>query len=336
MKERLKKFAPRLLFPLFYLVCLFVFMAWTFPFDTLRDRIVVGFNADQRAANGKKELKIDELGSYWITGVKAKGVHLVSPSTDPEKAPVDLKLDEFTARVSVFPLLVGTKSVGFGLSALGGTIDGNFEDKSKERSLEANLDGIDLAQVDNIKAAIGGPMEGKIGGKIKLDLPEGKVAKANGAVDLEIKDVAIGDGKSKLFSMLPLPRAGLGNITLDADCKDGVLKIAKIAAPGKDLELQGDGKIQLRDNFGESILDMNLKFKVNDGYRGKNDSTKSLFGAPGSTITPLIEALPPPNGLKGGKCADGFYGVHVRGTFDRPIIEPNCGAVGLAKPAVKP
>jgi type II secretion system protein N len=335
MKERLKKYAPIAGYLLFYFVCLVIFLVVTFPADVAKERIVVAFNAEQRATNGKKELKIDEASLSIRIGGNAKGIHLLMPAKDPEKPQVDFKIDEASARISLLSLLVGTKSVNYSASLLGGSVDGSFEEKTKERNLEVSLDGLDMSQIEPIKDTIGGPMDGKLGGKVSLQLPEQKVTKANGNIDLELKDMAIGDGKSKLFGMLALPRASLGNFVLNAEVKDGQAKITKLSAPGKDIELQGDGKIQLRDNPGDSILDMNLKFRVNDGYRGKSDATKSLFGAPGSTITPLIEALPPPNGLKGGKCNDGFYGVHVRGTLDHPVVEPNCGAVGVAKPAAK-
>ena len=37
------------------------------------------------------------------------------------------------------------------------------------------------------------------------------------------------------------------------------------------------------------MLDVNVKFEINDGYRTKNDVTKGLFGAPGSTVPALFE-----------------------------------------------
>ena len=65
--------------------------------------------------------------------------------------------------------------------------------------------------------------------------------------------------------------------------KEGVLKLTKLSAGGKDLELSGDGKVQMRDLASESTTDLSLKFKINDSYRSKSKLTEALFGAPGST-----------------------------------------------------
>src|SRR5439155_3274698 len=47
-KERIKKFAPWVGFPIFYLFCLVLFASWTFPYDKLKERIVLSYNQQQR------------------------------------------------------------------------------------------------------------------------------------------------------------------------------------------------------------------------------------------------------------------------------------------------
>ena len=103
--------------------------------------------------------------------------------------------------------------------------------------------------------------------------------------------------------------------------KDGALKITKLAAGGKDVELQGDGRITMRDSTGESLCDANVRFKINDAYRAKNDITKSLFGAPGSKAPALFELADPK--IRQSKRADGYYGFSVRGPLGNPEFLPN-------------
>jgi type II secretion system protein N len=331
MKERLLKLAPWIGFPIFYLVCLVLFASWTFPYETLKERIVLSFNQQQRETNGQQELRIESLGSHWLSGVHAKGVHLVSPAAEPTKPPQDLKLDDVRARVSILPLLIGNKDVSFKVTAFGGTIDGDYDDHGKEKRIEADIDAIDLGQVDAIAAAIGVPVEGKITGQLKLTLPEGKASKANGTVSLESADTAVGDGKAKLKGALAIPRMNVGALTLAADAKEGILRVSKLAAGGKDIELQGDGRIQLREVASDSLCDVNLRFKVNDNYRTKNDVTKSLFGAPGSTMPALFDLDPK---VKQSKRPDGFYGWHMRGQLGKPEFDPAPSA-GPASPSSK-
>ncbi len=108
MKERLKALAPKVGLPLFYLFALALFARWTFPYDKLRDRIVLSFNQQQRESNSQQELKIDELGPSWwsLAGINAKGVRLLGPPSEPGKPPSELKVDEARANISLFGLLL--------------------------------------------------------------------------------------------------------------------------------------------------------------------------------------------------------------------------------------
>jgi type II secretion system protein N len=322
VKERLLKLAPWIGFPVFYLVCLVLFASWTFPYETLKERIILSFNQQQRETNGQQELRIESLGSHWLSGVHAKGVHLVSPPTEVGKPPSDMKLDDVRARVSILGLLVGNRDVSFKVSAFGGTIDGDYDDHGKEKRIDADVDGVDIGQVAPITEALGVPLEGKLTAQVKLTLPDGKASKANGSVTLESADTAFGDGKAKIKGVpLALPRMNIGALTLAAEAKEGILRISKVVASGKDIELMGDGRVQLREVTSDSQCDVNLRFKVNDAYKTKNDVTKSLFGAAGPTNAGAMIDMDPK--VKQSKRGDGFYGWHMRGQLGKPEFDPS-------------
>lgn len=325
MKERLRKWAPRVGFPLFYVFSFILFLSLVFPYDKLRDRIVFSFNAQQKATGAQQQLTIDEMGWYWFTGVRAKGVTLTSSPQEPGKPPTEIRIDDAHLKISLLGLLIGRKDVTFRLETLGGIVDGEFEEKGKDRSVDLTLDGVDLKQVDALTQLLGLPVEGRISGTISLVLPEGKASKGTGTVSLEGVDVAIGDGKAKLKGALEMPKLSVGAFTFNAEAKEGVLKVTKLAAGGKDLELSGDGKVQMRELATESTLDISLKFKINDGFRGKSDVTKSLFGPPGSPKGGDIELFVPE--MKRAKRPDGFYAFHLRGLLGKPMFEPQGGTI---------
>ena len=64
---------------------------------------------------------------------------------------------------------------------------------------------------------------------------------------------------------------------------------------------------------------------MNDGYRNKNEQTKSIFGAPGSKMPALFEMDPK---VSRSKRPDGFYAFHARGSLGRPVFDP-AGTPGL-------
>ncbi|HEY4012522.1 MAG TPA: type II secretion system protein GspN [Polyangiaceae bacterium] len=323
MKERILKYARYAnyaLYPLFYLVCLAVFATLTFPYSKLKEHIATSFNAQQRATGGDEELQIDEMSSYWLSGVRVKGVRLYTASAEADKPPQKIEIDQATVRYGIFSAIFGGSDMSFDVEAFGGRATGSFETHGADRSIEVTLEGIDIGRVEPLTKILGVPLKGKLGGSIKLAMPDGKASKGNGAVSLEASDVAVGDGKAKIKDTLALPTVNVGAITLAAEAHDGLLKITKLIAGGKDVEVQGDGRISMRELATESLLDTQLRFKINDVYRAKSDMTKTLFGAPGSTAPALFELADPR--FKMSKRADGFYCWAIRGTLGRPDLAP--------------
>lgn len=327
-KERLRRFLPYLAYPLFYIFCLLVFLVWTFPMEMLKDRLVTSFNAQQRGTSSPQELSIESLDSWWITGVKATGVKLTAPSSDPAKPTTEVKVDEVRARFSVLPLFIGNKDVTFSADAFGGTASGSFEDSGKARAIEVTFDGLDIGKVDAIAAAVGFPLEGKLFGTVSLDLPEGKASKGNGNVNLEVRDTFAGNDKELTVKTplgpFTLPRLKIGTFTVTGEAKDGNLKLSKIGASGGDVDVNGEGRVQLREVATDARLDVNLKFKINDTYRNKNEKTKMLFGAPGSKEKPMLEM---DQRMAKAKSADGFYGLRVGGTLGKADVQPSASSV---------
>ncbi len=326
LKALLKRIGPKLGYPAFYLLCLVIFLSWTFPYEKVKDRVVAQFNAQQRNSAHPQELQIDDLDSSFLTGVKMKGIRLISPASEPGKPPSVLSIDQARARISLLGLLAGNKDVSFSVDAFDGTINGTFEDSGKARDIDITFDGVDIGRIDMIAANIGFPLEGKLFGTITLNLPEGKASKGNGNIALEIREMNAGNQKELTIKTpmgpFTLPRLKVGTFTVNGEAKDGVLKLSKVMASGGDVDVTGDGRIQMREVATDAHLDANLKFKINDGYRNKNDKTKLLFGAPGSKEKPMLEMDPK---MSRAKTADGFYALRVGGTLGKPDVQPGSG-----------
>jgi type II secretion system protein N len=147
MRERLLRYGRLAGFPAFYVLCLAIFAPLTFPYDMLKERIAFSFNDDQRATGGQQELRIESLGGYWLSGVRMKGVQLLSASSEPGKPPTKIEIDEATVRYSILSAMVGSGDVDFSADAFGGEVTGSYDTHGKDKSLEATLDGIDLGKV---------------------------------------------------------------------------------------------------------------------------------------------------------------------------------------------
>ncbi|MGA7118898.1 MAG: type II secretion system protein GspN [Polyangiaceae bacterium] len=335
MKERLLKYAQHAKwvgYPLFYLACLMVFAALTFPYGKLKEHVIGAFNAQQHATGGNQELQIDEMSGYWLSGARVKGVRLFTASTEPGQPPQKIEIEDATFRYGILSSLFGGSTMSFDAHAFGGELSGSYETSGKDQSLALSLDAIDISRVEPLVRVLGVPLQGNMSGSVDLKMPDGRMSKATGSVSLVVSDVAVGDGKAKIKGALALPTIHVGTITVGGEAKDGLLKITKLAAGGKDLDLQGEGRITMRDISSESLCDTQVRFRINDAYRGQSDITKSLFGAPGSNAPPLFELADPR--IKQSKRADGFYAWTMRGPLSRLDVIPalGAGAAPLATP----
>ncbi|HEY3494548.1 MAG TPA: type II secretion system protein GspN [Polyangiaceae bacterium] len=302
----------------FYGFALITSFYLTFPYPRLKERIVTDFNQRQTGPDAMR-LEVDEIDSYWLSGVEAEGVRLVSKGESevpgkPAKAKIT-SIEHAHARLSLLSLLIGRRVVNFGADAFGGNVSGSLADSDAERVVSIEVDGLDLGQTPLFAGLVGLPVTGQLGGSIELVAPEGRLSKAEGKLSFKIAGVTVGDGKAKIRDIIALPKLDAGEITLEAEVKAGQVKDLKLAANGQDLELAAEGTIRLRDQPEQSLLTLTTEFKFTDRYTNKDDLTKALFGPSGAFD------LDPKN--RRAKRADGFYGWRVSGSLSHPTFAPN-------------
>jgi type II secretion system protein N len=332
LSPRVRKIVSYSGYPLFYLGCLFVFSYWTFPYDRLKERVLAEFEASQAGSGAADRLEIGSLGPYWFSGLRARNVRLTTPSsTDPTK-PVRIEAEEVHVRVSILPLLIGRVSVAFGADAFGGHLSGAIATSGGGRKLELSVASIDVGSVGPLAVMLGAPLAGRMTGSVDLNLPEQKLTKASGNLEFKIEDMSFGDGKTPIQGKIALPRLNVGSLLFSAEAKDGVLKIAKMGASGQDLDFVGEGKVGLQEPWSNSMTDVFLRFRFSDAYRGRNDMTKSLLGAPGSTAPALFELADPR--IKTSKRPDGYYGWHMVGLLKDARFDPAPGGAAAAGPGL--
>ncbi len=237
------------------------------------------------------------LSLFPSPGVRVKGMELTERfgSSDP------LALQSLTIRPSLIRMIPWSGTIqpagSFSAEAFGGEADGSFQlGSGLKMALDAS--GLALDQIPQLQklAAIKGTLV-----SAKLDLEhDGRWNSADGSFTLLGKDLVFDPASLQL--PVPLPILSLGPVQAIARTDKGKLKIERftVGEPGRDLEAQGQGFINLKQPIFYSEMGIELKFKIGE---------KIL------KAVPSLEGMLP---MVAGKRADGWWGMKLGGTFLSP------------------
>jgi type II secretion system protein N len=326
MTPRMRKILVAVAYGAFYWLMVVLFFFWTFPYARVKDRLVHDFNARQTEPDAM-HLEIESISSYWLSGVEAEGMRLISApppgATGKAAKPKVTSIEQAHARLSLLSLLIGKRVVSFGANAFGGSLEGSFNDSDAERVVELEVDGLDLGQTPMLAGLLGLPVAGKLSGTANLVTPEARLSKAEGKLSFKLAGLSVGDGKAKIRDIMALPKLDAGELGLEAEVKSGQVTVTQLSANGPDLQLNAQGTIRLRDIPGQSLLSLSAEFKFTDRYMNKDEMTKALFGPSG------LFDLDSKN--RRAKRADGFYAWRVGGSLNNPTFVPSGSALTSPK-----
>lgn len=307
----------------FAFVALVVCLVLTFPYGTLRARIV----SEAAAAGYAVRIGSMRPGLY---GVTATDVRVSKPSAplSPEALTAlmtgqgvmpgvaelgePLTLESVAMRPSLLPLGVSVHA-----DAFGGTVSGALGAVG-DLKVRLHLDDLDTSK-GNLKGFSGMDLEGKLNGDVRLDVPRDPSPTARGQLDFSgAQGLVTLDGERLLIkggtatvplygtpTPVDLPRIALGAVGIRMVVDKGVGTLETLSAKSEDLEVRGGGTLRLAKSLPFSELAMDLKLKAEPEF------TKRL-GILGSalSILPMDRAEP------------GFRSGRVSGYLSGPKLLP--------------
>lgn len=243
-------------FALFGLACFLVFASLTFPDAALRARL------QAEADRAGLVLRMEGL-SAGLFGATASRVRL-SRASDPGGEP--LLVDRLTVRPMLFPPGLSVRAALFG-----GTATASLASSGK--SVGIVLSGIDLSR-SNLKALSGADAEGKVDGRLTLDLPAGRgsepqLARASGELRLGGQGLLLRGGTVTVPiagtpTPVDLPRAALGTLEATVTFQEGAGTVQRFRIKGDDLEATASGTLKLapRVEYVELAVPMKLRLEA--------------------------------------------------------------------------
>lgn len=248
------------LFWLFFIVFLYL----TFPYDGIKNSLVA-----QIEDKAPLKVEISELKPFRLTGIQFKNVKIASQN-DPNK--VYFMVDNGRTRVHIMPFLLGilpfvkTKIVmDFDLYGFGGGIAGQVVLKGREMAVAANFRDFDLARMgaDKQLSQFGqinllGKSDGSFEWYINEDMPKA----SKGKVRLEYRGLRLMN--STVYGK-PLPDIVFNDPSvIQLSLANKFLNIDEWSLTSKNLDVQAEGKITMRDKFDNSRIGLNFKIKPSE------------------------------------------------------------------------
>ena len=168
------------------------------------------------------------------------------------------------------------------------------------------IDKLVLNGVPGIQQAVGGlPVDGTVSGKLDVAVPKNLLANANGTIDVDIEDLAIGDGKAKLTvpsdpflaAGVTVPRIKLGKLSGQIVIEKGRARFEGVRVHSADGDATLEGYVELRDPIGASQMHAYLKFRPSEALIKREATIELLTNALAGTA----------------KRSDGYLGIQLTG-----------------------
>ena len=286
----------------------------TFPYDAIRTRIVTeaaqqglavrigsmrpglaGITATQvRVSKPPQPLSAETLASL----ISGEGLLGAAELGEP------VVLDSVAVRPALFP-----PGVAVHANAMGGTVDVSVG-LLGDTKVRLEADGLQ-ASGGNLPAFTGMDMEGELNADLKLTLPKGELALADGTLALDTQGLVIKSGKVTLpmggGTSLPvdLPRTSLGGLTGNIQFEKGLGTVQTLRLKSEDVEALATGTLKLgkKVEYSEPAMDVNIKL---------DPEFQKKLGLIGSGLT----ILPP------DKKDPSFRAARLAGFLNRPTFLP--------------
>ena len=225
------------LYPVFALFCLALFLFVLFPFESLKSRVAAEL---EQGLGGQYTVSIAKVGPAPLTGVSLKNVKI-----QPRKPGPEIELDRMRLKVSLLPLLWGSREIDLRVKKGKGVLSGRLLLKSEETRLDLEFDELDLS-LGRLALPAGIPVAGRAHGRIELQMFPADPLRNSGRVDCEIEELRIEEGGNLMGFPMPgvtLAGAGKSPSRVEIDVVRGNWEVRKIDLMGGEIEFAATGKV---------------------------------------------------------------------------------------------
>jgi len=296
----MSKFFKYIAYAILFVVSFVVFLYWVFPYDSLKVRLISGI---ERQFGGSIEVEVDELDTYWFTGVEVEKLKF-SSRDDAGNARQALILDEARFRASLLSLIFGSPRVSYFIRAGGGEIEGTAHQTEDGFEFSADFDDFNVSSFKMLTTVLGLKLKGMINGSVEMSVNQQRLVRTTGEIDLKLENFVLDQSEAHFGPMdVSLPKLvitkGSGS-QIKGKIDKGQVVLDSIALKGGDLQLDVSGKVFLSNTFANSRFNVSGSFKTSPAL---DKAVPFLF---------IVEKQ---------KKADGSFPLSITGRLTSPVIK---------------
>ena len=253
-KDKILKAAGYVCFFMFFFI---FFLYLSFPYDALKDRMLQSFQG-----NSAFKLEMDSFSPSLITGAEGKGVRIVTVSNG--KPLIVAKLDRAKMRIKILPLILGRVRISFNVDAYRGNLQGQWSKSGKISEMNVAFSNLDMGLYDfsQTLASVGDvKLLGILGGSVKGHFDSVDPNASTASVELDFKNLKMAPST---ISGMPIPELAFQPAAVKMEMSKRGLNVTQGTLKGDQMEAELSGRMTVRDDFQNSNLNFNLKFKPSE------------------------------------------------------------------------
>ena len=260
----------------------------------------------EKALGYKYDVSLEKTTLSGLPAVSLHNLQLLPLGGTQEGPKLPIKVEKARISLGLFSLLRGKPAAEVTLTFPSGEIVSRLIPGDGYRA-EVDFFDVDLRDLDIIRQKLGLPVSGAVRGNMTFEL-DAERRLQGGEINLSIAPLVIGPGALKaaatksLEGGIPLPATALGTVSFRANIKESDIVIDALESDGKDIKLASNGKIQVREPFKASSVQLDLRFLIEEDYK-ERAGLGGLFG-----MMPVLQRA---------SCGEGWYGLRVSGSVAR-------------------
>lgn len=276
-----------------------------FPFD---DLVPARLAAIERTTG--MHVETADVHAGWLFDLVADGVKVTpiarrgfgAPAAGAEAEDPVLVADKVAVSINPFALLLMRASLGIDAHLYGGRVYGSVSASKSTTSVALTLSGLEIGKYPMLAQRFQVNAGGQVSGTVALTMPNDDASKANGEIDLTIKDAKI--LASNVYNAFQIPQTTFDKgAAVKVSIKDGKATFQDVGLHGADLDVALDGDLELRKQMEMSQWDARADIRASDTFKA---------------AIPMLDVF-----LSPGKGTDGIYHYRLQGMLQSPRPIPD-------------